>query len=551
MADSSADRQARGRAQSQRDRIPALRLTLPKPPKTPTPGAESTSTGQEATPLVGKTRRKSDTQRKSTSAPKRKSTPASRRTSGATPATKRRSSGSHRRKTSVSRTPKVPKELKAPKAPKAPKTPKAPKAPKQPTPSAMAHGAEDCATVLDQFVHDVANLPAEINHLMEEIQAKDKIMQECRATINSRDGSIQKFIKMNGSLTPNPKEEQYSKTVLQNLDRCEALQSEKIHLSEKACVLLDRQIKRLDVRIRDLQNEGLLSNDPPLPSLFDNKNTYRDPPKVFFSDSNSTDSTAYSTPLHPTSGNANPILAAAQRLAQPPPRSTTITALSGQANARSSAPATPAGGAAAMHLQQRQRESSAGAVDSKRRRLNTSLGTLPAASSNLRQASIGPGTPKAGTPASSRAGSAGPRASGAIKKPLTKKIAPHQQIKKLKASGSHKATKRSSSASARIKASKKSPTAEGDEDDDSMLSDADMSDSGAEDDEDMEDVEDEDEGAEDTKVYCTCRTVSHGDMVACDNDNCPYEWFHWKCVGLTREPVGTWYCDECRKTLGK
>lgn len=416
----------------------------------------------------------------------------------------------------------------------------------------MAHGAEDCATVLEQFVHDVANLPAEINHLMEEIQAKDKTMQDCRAVINSRDGSIQKFIKLNGSLAPNPKEEQYSKTVLQNLDRCEALQSEKIQLSEKACVLLDRQIKRLDMRIRDLQNEGLLSTDPPLPSLFDNKNTYRDPPKVFFPDSNSTDSTAYSTPLHPTSGNANPILAAAQRLAQPNPRTATITALSGQANTRSSAPATPAAnGAAAMHFQQRQRESSAGAVDSKRRRLNASLSTLPAASSNLRQSSIGPGTPKAGTPASSRAGSAGPRASGAIKKPMTKKIAPHQQIKKLKASGAHKATKRSSSASGRIKSSKKSPTAEGDEDDDSMLSDAEMSDSVAEDDEDMEEEEEEDEGAEDTKVYCTCRTVSHGDMVACDNDNCPYEWFHWKCVGLTREPVGTWYCDECRKTLGK
>jgi len=416
----------------------------------------------------------------------------------------------------------------------------------------MAHGAEDCATVLEQFVHDVANLPLEINHLMEEIQAKDKIMQECRATINSRDGSIQKFIKLNGSLTPNPKEEQYSKTVLQNLDRCEALQNEKIQLSEKACVLLDRQVKRLDVRIRDLQNEGLLSNDPPLPSLFDkNTTSYRDPPKVFFPDSSSTDTTAssYSTPLNPTSGNTNPILAAAQRLAQQPtPRAAGITALTAQQAVRNSAPATPTG-SAAVHLQQRQRESSAGAVDSKRRRLNASLGTLPAASSNLRQPSLGPRTPKAGTPAISRAGSAGPRSSGVIKKALTKKVAPHQQMKKIKVS--NKSSKRSSSGS-RLK--KKAHTGDGDEDDDSMLSSADMSDSdksGAEDDEDMDDDDDEEEGAEDTKVYCTCRTVSHGDMVACDNDSCPYEWFHWKCVGLTREPVGTWYCDECRKTLGK
>ncbi|KAJ5707927.1 Zinc finger PHD-type [Penicillium malachiteum] len=425
----------------------------------------------------------------------------------------------------------------------------------------MAHGAEDCATVLEQFVHDAANLPAEINHLMEEIQAKDKIMQECRTTINTRDGSIQKFIKLNGSLAPNPKEEQYSKSVIQNLDRSQQLQEEKIHLSEKACVLLDRQIKRLDVRIRELVNEGLLTNDPPLPSLFDNKNNYRDPPRIFFPDaSTTTDSPSYSTPLNPTSGNANPILAAAQRLNQSTatpnalPRAVGSGSLVAQATARSSAPATPVG-ATGVHLQQRQRESSAGAVDSKRRRLNhPSLGTLPAASSNLRQSSMGPGTPKPGTPASSRAGSAGPRASVAIKKALTKKVAPHHQVKKLKGSSHGKPSKRSSSTSGRVKLSKKSPGGEGEEDDDSMLSSADMSDSDKSDtgggEDDMDDDE-EDEGNEDTKVYCTCRTVSHGDMVACDNDNCPYEWFHWKCVGLTREPVGTWYCDECRKTLGK
>lgn len=417
----------------------------------------------------------------------------------------------------------------------------------------MAHGAEDCATVLEHFVHDAANLPAEINHLMEEIQAKDKVMQECRATINSRDGSIQKFIKLNGSLAPNPKEEQYSKSVLQNIDRSQQLQEEKIQLSEKACVLLDRQIKRLDVRIRDLVNEGLLTNDPPLPSLFDNKNNYRDPPRVFFPDSNPSEPSSYTTPLNPTSGNTNPILAAAQRLNQ----STTprpVPSLAVQAAARSSAPATPAG-STGVHLQQRQRELSAGAVDSKRRRLNhPSLNTLPVASSNLRQSSMGPGTPKAGTPVTSRAGSAGPRASGAIKKPLTKKVAPHQQVKRLK-SGSNKASKRSSSTGHRVKSSKKSPNGEGDEDDDSLLSSADISDSDKSDtgggEDDMDDDEEEEEGNEDSKVYCTCRTVSHGDMVACDNDSCPYEWFHWKCVGLTREPAGTWFCDECRKTLGK
>ncbi|KAJ9401377.1 hypothetical protein DTO282F9_1574 [Paecilomyces variotii] len=428
----------------------------------------------------------------------------------------------------------------------------------------MAHGAEDCATVLEQFVHDVANLPAEITHLMEEIQAKDKIIQECRSIINSRDSSLQKFIKLNGSHAPNPKEEQYSKTILQNFDRTQQLQDEKIQLSEKACVLLDRQIKKLDIKIRDLQNEGVLSNDPPIPSLFRNKDQYRELPKIFFPDPTPSESTSYASPLNPTSGNANTSVSAVQR-PNPISRTASATALAVQAGGRSSAPATPA--ATAVHLQQqRQRESSAGAVDNKRRRLNASLGTLPAASSNLRQSSLGPGTPKAGTPGSTRAGSAGPRAGGVTKKAITKKVAPHQQIKKIKATSSlnGKHIKRSSSVSGRIKlpsgALKKSPSGGDEEDEDSILSSADGSDSeagsvsrvriAAGSDEEMED-EEEDEGAEDSKVYCTCRSVSHGDMVACDNDNCPYEWFHWKCVGLTREPLGTWYCDECRKTLGK
>ncbi len=32
-------------------------------------------------------------------------------------------------------------------------------------------------------------------------------------------------------------------------------------------------------------------------------------------------------------------------------------------------------------------------------------------------------------------------------------------------------------------------------------------------------------------TYCTCNRVSFGDMVACENDACPIEWFHYECVG--------------------
>lgn len=45
--------------------------------------------------------------------------------------------------------------------------------------------------------------------------------------------------------------------------------------------------------------------------------------------------------------------------------------------------------------------------------------------------------------------------------------------------------------------------------------------------------------------YCLCQNVSYGEMVACDNPECPIEWFHFACVGLTEQPKGKWYCPEC------
>ena len=32
-------------------------------------------------------------------------------------------------------------------------------------------------------------------------------------------------------------------------------------------------------------------------------------------------------------------------------------------------------------------------------------------------------------------------------------------------------------------------------------------------------------------LYCSCQRVSFGDMVACEADTCPIEWFHYECVG--------------------
>ncbi|KAA6415478.1 MAG: PHD finger domain [Lasallia pustulata] len=239
---------------------------------------------------------------------------------------------------------------------------------------------EDAASVLEQFVQDVANLPAEIAHLLEEIQAKDRVLQECRTVINTRDNSIQKWMKVNGTNQLNPKEEPYSRTILANFDKAQTIQEEKVGLSAKVGVLLDRQIKRLDLKIRDLQNEGTIAIDPTLPSLINPTVGNRLPPI-------STSTTSASTPLNPLSGNAGPSTTIANN--------NPLTRLVGQPTQQTQRPASPAipsslqphhshlpptspqPPASTIHLVNRARESSAGAPDAKRRRLTAHLSLPP------------------------------------------------------------------------------------------------------------------------------------------------------------------------------
>ncbi|KAI5297755.1 hypothetical protein KEM56_004563, partial [Ascosphaera pollenicola] len=246
----------------------------------------------------------------------------------------------------------------------------------------MAH-LEDCSSVLEQFVHDVANLPAEIAHLMEEIQAKDTTISECRGLISSRDVSLQKFIKQHGSLTTNPKEETYTKTVLENLDKSLALQDEKIALADKASALLDRQVRRLDVKLRDLQRSGVLLNDPPLPSLLVPKQqTYNGSIASASTDGAASGIRTNSAATFPTdisalSASSPGTITPAQRLAlsrtgsipallsNNAPTTTTTNNTNTPRGSASSAPsapmpassATPSSNPAALHLQ-RQREAS-------------------------------------------------------------------------------------------------------------------------------------------------------------------------------------------------
>ncbi|PSN61000.1 hypothetical protein BS50DRAFT_162206 [Corynespora cassiicola Philippines] len=66
------------------------------------------------------------------------------------------------------------------------------------------------------------------------------------------------------------------------------------------------------------------------------------------------------------------------------------------------------------------------------------------------------------------------------------------------------------------------------------------------------DAESDEDG--DEPRYCYCNEVSYGNMIACDNESCPREWFHLSCVSLEKAPSARtkWFCsDECKEAYAK
>lgn len=55
----------------------------------------------------------------------------------------------------------------------------------------------------------------------------------------------------------------------------------------------------------------------------------------------------------------------------------------------------------------------------------------------------------------------------------------------------------------------------------------------------------------DNTRYCFCNDVSYGDMIACDNDLCKREWFHYGCIPNFNPKAFKnmkWFCsDTCRR----
>ncbi|XP_033729776.1 uncharacterized protein LOC117318968 [Pecten maximus] len=46
-------------------------------------------------------------------------------------------------------------------------------------------------------------------------------------------------------------------------------------------------------------------------------------------------------------------------------------------------------------------------------------------------------------------------------------------------------------------------------------------------------------------TWCLCSEPEYGRMIKCDSNDCPYQWFHYKCVNIRRKPRGKWFCTSC------
>lgn len=416
----------------------------------------------------------------------------------------------------------------------------------------------DPGVILDDWINRVQNLPEEIRFVHEEVAEKDRQFNECVRIIDDRDAKIQKWIKTNGSHEPNPKEDTLRAQIRENFARADQIQRDKIALTQKLSHIMDKHLKALDIQIKGLydRSEPGFTNPDEIPSLVRPSAANVAPPAMQTIPTASTISVA-----GPAAAAGPPVTSSNPTLARLPSHAQVRSAQNAQnaQNHSSSAPATPA---ASMILNRQQRESSAGATSKRGRGGSAASAAVPTSSGLARHSSLGPGTPRGvASPSPSgvvRAGSAGPRAtsvkanSGPGSRRGTPTATGRKKPPKSSLSRVKKASNRNSPAS--TAESDLSDAVSGSENEDiegrsRATPTAEIKDGDG--DETMMDAEEEEEeDGSDDKKYCLCHNVSYGDMVACDNDDCPYEWFHWSCVGLKSEPNGTWYCPVCAEKLG-
>lgn len=121
----------------------------------------------------------------------------------------------------------------------------------------------DTTTVLDKYTQDLANLPLEVRHLMEEIKTKDTQLMDARRRYQSKDSQIHKFIKANGTLVKHPKEQQLYQKIEEEMETIKKIQKEKILLANTALFLVSRHLFNFETDVTKLERDDLLPQVDP------------------------------------------------------------------------------------------------------------------------------------------------------------------------------------------------------------------------------------------------------------------------------------------------
>ena len=136
---------------------------------------------------------------------------------------------------------------------------------------------EEAATLLNEFVGSLENLPSEVAHILAEVANKELAYYgplrarrappddpDVRTKLLARDASIQKHHKASGLLTENPKEVAQVAKCRSDYGKMASLGDDKIRLADRGVALVGRHLAKLERELEKLQRHGVQIGLPPL-----------------------------------------------------------------------------------------------------------------------------------------------------------------------------------------------------------------------------------------------------------------------------------------------
>ncbi|OUM54267.1 hypothetical protein BVG19_g3630 [[Candida] boidinii] len=400
----------------------------------------------------------------------------------------------------------------------------------------------DPSSLLEQYTQDLSNLPNELHYLLEELKEKDLRLYEIKKSIRKKDAQLHKYIKDHGSLVKHPKEDSLYSKMKSDFDKSKKLQEEKILLSNTALFLISKHFTKLQNDVEKLERSGVV---PPIISAVEDEDQ-----EASLSDalanlnpkgtgSNTPDASLVNT--HTNSHNHSHSAARNRGRANRGRGGTPIAHGHHHSGSHNALPNGTGSGLTISISNPNSRGGSAGAsatpgASGPANGTPGSTGLETVAGSTRTGSSV---VSSSGTGSADRSRSATP-GGGSTSTGNRKKVKSENELSiGDTVTGNNALTASGSGTNPNVGSTKLTLGLRATDLDHAMpLNTLHIPATSG-----MVGVE------EDGELYCFCQQVSYGNMVACDNSDCKYEWFHYDCVGLKEPPQGIWYCPDCRKGM--